>query len=104
VCGVPEANTEPSGARVESDRVRVLGVTFPREVVRARITVRRLGTTEFAVRQVSPRGRRVEAERPRPAHVLFARPGYAAWPTGAYRFDVHMSGGEFRYLYACVIP
>ena len=104
VCGVPEAHTEPSGARIKSDRVRVLGVTVPREAVRARITVRRLGSAEFAVRQVSPRGRRFEAERVRPAHALFARPGYAAWPAGVYRFDVHLPGGEFRYLYACVIP
>ena len=104
VCALPDAHTEPSGARIESDRVRVLGVTVPREAVRARITVRRLGSAEFAVRQVSPRGRRLEAERLRPAHALFARPGYAEWPAGVYRFDVHLPGGAFRYLYACVIP
>jgi hypothetical protein len=104
VCGVPDGHSDPSGARIESERVRVLGVTVPREAVRTRITVRRLGSDAFPVRQVAPRGRRLEAERLRPAHALFARPGYGAWPPGVYRFDMHFPGGAFRYLYACVIP
>ena len=93
---------QPAAAAVRADGLRVLGVTVPRSAVRARITVTRIGADGLGARQVAGRTRRLEAERIRPPYALFALPTYRVWPAGVYRFDVHLPGGAFRHLYACV--
>ena len=103
VCGERAPAWKPVAAVMRSDRIRVLGVTVPPSAARARITVSRVGGGSLDARQVAGRTRRLEAERIRPPYALFALPRYGAWGTGVYRFDVHLPGGAFRHLYACVI-
>lgn len=99
-CG--DLYTGRSAAVVRSDRVRVLGVTMPQDAARARVTVTHLGGDVLHPRQVAGRSRRLEAERIRPPYALFALPRYRPWEPGIYRFDVHLPGGAFRYVYACI--
>jgi hypothetical protein len=101
LCG-DSGGAKRAAAAVRAEGLKVLGVTVPRSAVRARITVTRIGVAGLRARLVAGRSRRLEAERIRPPYALFALPTYRDWPAGVYRFDVHLPGGAFRHLYACV--